>query len=270
MVSCDDPLGVGVVGDVALDGDRAAAAGLDRGHDLLGLVGARAVVDAHRRALGGERLGDSPANSPRGAGHQRDPAVELPHVARLNPATARRVKPLASRLAMRRGRLAAAPHHHRARAGLDRGRFQLRSRSHRRQCPRAADEPHRSAPIATARRPAPAAGCGAPLAWRRPPPRARGARGPSTRQVAARGARSSVPAVRAPATRGWRSCIGADPTRRSPRSRTCTQRSVSCFGARRPSAGRCVPARPGSRPARRPCRSASRPRPAAPTPRRSW
>ena len=45
--------------------------------DLLGLLRARAVVHADRRALGGEQLGHRAADSPRAAGDQCDLVVEL-------------------------------------------------------------------------------------------------------------------------------------------------------------------------------------------------
>ena len=61
-----------VVGDVGLDRERAATLLLDLGGEALGGRLAAIVVDPHRRPVGGERIGDRPANAPRGAGDERD------------------------------------------------------------------------------------------------------------------------------------------------------------------------------------------------------
>ena len=63
---------------VGLDRDGGAARGGDPGDDRIGRLRAGDVVDHDAGALGREPLGDRPADAPRGAGNDRDPAVQVP------------------------------------------------------------------------------------------------------------------------------------------------------------------------------------------------
>ena len=75
----DDGLGVGGLGDVALDGDGLAAGGGDGLDDLVGAGLAGGVVDDDGRAVGGQRLGDGGADALGGAGDDGDFSGKLAH-----------------------------------------------------------------------------------------------------------------------------------------------------------------------------------------------
>src|SRR5688572_1619261 len=76
----DNGLRIGLLGDVAANGDRLAAGGGDAGDNGLGALLAGGIVDDDGRAFGGEGRGDGGADALGCAGDEGDFSGELAHV----------------------------------------------------------------------------------------------------------------------------------------------------------------------------------------------